>query len=57
MNKLREAVENEKQYYIKKLLEMGVYKTDQHLYELTLSELKTQYLKTIKPATVAQDAK
>jgi Fur-regulated basic protein A len=41
---LREAVEKKKQFYMKRLLEAGIYKeSDLRLYQLTLSELKQIY--------------
>jgi hypothetical protein len=44
MTQLREAVHRRKEKLIKKLLELGVYKKDElHLYELTLSEIETEY--------------
>ncbi|MCM3653833.1 Fur-regulated basic protein FbpA [Metabacillus litoralis] len=49
MAKLREAVFRRKEKLIKKLLEIGVYKKDeQRLYELTLSEIETEYDNEIK---------
>ncbi|MDG4656244.1 Fur-regulated basic protein FbpA [Ectobacillus antri] len=44
MNILRKLIENQKRFYIEKLLEAGVYKNlDDHLYEKTLSELAQVY--------------
>ncbi len=41
---LRKIIERQKQFYIEKLLEAGVYKAaDGHLYEKTLSELEQVY--------------
>ncbi|WP_085524509.1 Fur-regulated basic protein FbpA [Tuberibacillus sp. Marseille-P3662] len=40
---LREAIEKKKQFYIDRLLHLGVYKTNHQLYELTLSELEQLY--------------
>jgi hypothetical protein len=49
MSQLREAVFRRKEKLIKKLLELGVYKKDEHhLYELTLSEIETEYHNEIK---------
>jgi hypothetical protein len=43
-NLLRKIIERQKQFYIEKLLEAGIYKTtDGHLYEKTLSELEQVY--------------
>jgi hypothetical protein len=45
VNRLRQAVEHEKDLYKNKLLEMGYFKTPEgkQLYELTLSELEEIY--------------
>lgn len=44
MNQLREAVFRRKEKLIKKLITRGVYKKgDKHLYELTLSEIESEY--------------
>lgn len=44
MSQLSEAVVRRKDELIKKLLHLGVYKKDgHHLYELTLSEVETEY--------------
>ncbi len=41
---LREAVENRRNKLINKLIAFKVYKKgDKHLFELTLSELETEY--------------
>jgi hypothetical protein len=41
---LREAVEKQKQIYMKRMLEAGIYKeSDLRLYQLTLSELEQIY--------------
>jgi hypothetical protein len=49
MAQLREVVFRRKEKLIKKLLEIGVYKKDeQRLYELTLSEIETEYHNEIK---------
>ena len=41
---LREAVENRRNKLINKLIAFNVYKKgDKHLFELTLSELETEY--------------
>ena len=49
MTQLREVVFRRKEKLIKKLLEIGVYKKDeQRLYELTLSEIETEYHNQIK---------
>ncbi|HYK71996.1 MAG TPA: Fur-regulated basic protein FbpA [Pseudoneobacillus sp.] len=43
-HQLRQAIEKAREYYIEKLLEVGVYKLSEHqLYELTLSELESIY--------------
>jgi hypothetical protein len=45
-NFLRSEVERLKKHYINKLLDFGIYKTDdQQLYELTLTDLEEIYLK------------
>ena len=44
MTQLREAVYRRKEALINKLLQFGVFKKDeQHLYELTLSEIEVVY--------------
>ncbi|MCM3653239.1 Fur-regulated basic protein FbpA [Metabacillus litoralis] len=44
MNQLREAIFRRKEKLIKKLITRGVYKKDdKHLYELTLSEIESEY--------------
>jgi hypothetical protein len=44
MNQLREAVFRRKEKLIKKLIAQGVYKkNNKHLYELTLSEIESEY--------------
>ncbi|MFB9761574.1 MULTISPECIES: Fur-regulated basic protein FbpA [Bacillaceae] len=43
-NLLRKAVERQKRFYIERLLEAGIYKkSNVHLYEMTLSDLKQVY--------------
>ncbi|MGC4377538.1 Fur-regulated basic protein FbpA [Fictibacillus sp. Mic-4] len=43
-NLFRNAIEKKKQYYIHQLISSGHYqKSDQHLYQLTLSELEHFY--------------
>ncbi|SDY09564.1 Fur-regulated basic protein A [Evansella caseinilytica] len=40
----QEAIMLKKNYLIKKLIKLGVYKKgDQHLYELTLTQLEEEY--------------
>lgn len=49
MTKLREAVELKKEKLIIQLLDLGVYKKEEHhLYELTLSEIEHEYRKEKK---------
>lgn len=49
MSQLREAVLRRKEKLIRKLLELGVYKKDEHhLYKLTLSEVEDEYNNEIK---------
>ncbi|MGM7722358.1 Fur-regulated basic protein FbpA [uncultured Metabacillus sp.] len=49
MSQLREAVFRRKEKLIQKLLALGIYKKEEHhLYELTLSEIETEYLNEIK---------
>jgi|GEM_PF-6014628 len=44
MSRLREAVYYRKETLINKLLKLGVYKKEEnHLYELTLSEIENEY--------------
>jgi hypothetical protein len=44
MSQLREAVFRRKEKLIKRLITRGVYKkNDKHLYELTLSEIESEY--------------
>lgn len=44
MSQLRDAVNFRKNKLIQRLIELGVYKKDeQHLYELTLSEIEREY--------------
>ncbi|WP_121612895.1 Fur-regulated basic protein FbpA [Mesobacillus foraminis] len=44
MGQLSRAVTRRKEKLIQKLLALGVYKKDEHhLYELTLSEIETEY--------------
>ncbi|MCP8967353.1 Fur-regulated basic protein FbpA [Ectobacillus ponti] len=43
MGLLRKAVEERKRHYIQKLLAAGLYQTDVHLYEMTLTELEQIY--------------
>ncbi|EZP78920.1 hypothetical protein H839_03591 [Parageobacillus genomosp. 1] len=41
---LREAIKKKKQFYMKRILEAGIYKkSDPRLYQLTLSELEQIY--------------
>jgi hypothetical protein len=41
MTYLRQAIEKAKEYYIQKLLEVGIYKrSDRQLYQLTLTEMQ-----------------
>jgi hypothetical protein len=45
---LREAIEKKKQFYMKRLLEAGIYKeSDLCLHQLTLSELEQIYINHI----------
>jgi hypothetical protein len=47
-NQLRQAMEKARAYYIGKLLEVGIYKhSDHQLYQLTLSEMKNIYKKSM----------
>jgi len=49
MTQLREAVYRRKEVLINKLLQFGVFKKDeQHLYELTLSEIEVVYKNELK---------
>jgi hypothetical protein len=49
MSQLREAVFHRKEKLIQKLIALGVYKIDEHhLYELTFSEIETEYNNEIK---------
>lgn len=49
MTKLREAVFRRKEKLIQKLIELGVYKKEEHhLYELTLSEIEIEYHNELK---------
>ncbi|MDP4104859.1 MAG: Fur-regulated basic protein FbpA [Bacillota bacterium] len=49
-NILRHAVEKKKQYLMDKLIALGTYKkNDEHLFELTLSELEEEYRSFRKP--------
>lgn len=40
---LRQAIDLKKQFYIKKLMALGIYNSSEMLHHLTLSELKTEY--------------
>ncbi|HET7657724.1 MAG TPA: Fur-regulated basic protein FbpA [Bacillales bacterium] len=43
-NRLRQVVEDKKQFFIQELLNAGIYKrANRQLYELTLSELEKEY--------------
>ncbi|MBU7595329.1 Fur-regulated basic protein FbpA [Metabacillus halosaccharovorans] len=49
MTKLREAVDMRKEKLIIQLITLGIYKKEeQHLYELTLSEIENEYMKETK---------
>ncbi|WP_226529414.1 Fur-regulated basic protein FbpA [Metabacillus niabensis] len=49
MTKLQEAVELKKEKLIIQLLDLGIYKKEEHhLYELTLSEIENEYLQEKK---------
>lgn len=53
MSQLREAVFRRKEKLIKKLLDLGVYKKDEHhLYELTLSEIEAEYIRELKRKSI-----
>ncbi|ALC80557.1 MULTISPECIES: Fur-regulated basic protein FbpA [Bacillus] len=44
MSKLSEAVYRRKEKLIEELIALGIYKKEEHhLYELTLSEIETEY--------------
>jgi hypothetical protein len=45
-DQMRLALERAKQYYIEKLLDLGVFKqSDEQLYKLTLTDLESIYKK------------
>jgi hypothetical protein len=45
-NQMRNALDKAREYYIQKLLELGVYKhSDHQLYHLTLTEMADLYKK------------
>ncbi|WP_110928725.1 Fur-regulated basic protein FbpA [Bacillus massiliglaciei] len=46
MTHLRNAVTRRKEELIQQLLDLGIYKKDDHhLYELTLTEIEKEYIK------------
>lgn len=52
-NRLRRAVENKKNQIIIKLINMGIYKKEeQHLFELTLTDLEEEYARVIQRKNV-----
>ncbi|WP_338788742.1 Fur-regulated basic protein FbpA [Metabacillus sp. FJAT-53654] len=58
MTQLREAVSKRKEKLIQKLLDLGVYKKEEHhLYELTLSEIETEYQNERKRVMLIENPK